>query len=321
MLRCAGSQTNTRVSVSDDMPFVKLDCGILDSTLWLDRLARELFVTALLMAEPFEAPESIEQIAVRSLDLTGWLVPPGWYGFIHAAGVGILSRAGMRDEDFEKGYDALERLGAPDLTSRSAEFDGRRLVRVNGGYIALNYIKYREKDATSADRSRRWRERRKLRSATRVTDTPTRVIRHQAEAEVQVEAVRTTRSDVRTSQKPQSRPTEKPAFIPPKPQTIFQPRRKDAAWEGSQVYVPQRTHRDFVDLRHGNEAELLQWYPVVALEWSEGIHKDDNPGSDMIRFWKTRYDERWPPKEIKPARSSGPIVPSAAETRKKYLNS
>lgn len=110
-------------------------------------------------------------------------------------------------------------------------------------------------------------------------------------------------------------------FVPPKPRTIFKPRRKDAAWEGPQVYVPQRTHQDFVDLRHGNEEELLQWYPVVALEWSEGIHKDDNPGSDMIRFWKTRYDERWPPKEIKPTRSSGgPIVPSAAETRKKYLN-
>src|SRR3990167_930952 len=44
------------------MPFVKLDCGILDSTLWFDRDARDVFLTALLMAVPYEVRESTPTI-------------------------------------------------------------------------------------------------------------------------------------------------------------------------------------------------------------------------------------------------------------------
>jgi len=175
------------------MPFVKLDCGILNSTLWIDRLAREVFITALLMAEPREVVEEMPAIAITSLELTGWKVPPGWYGFVPAAGSGILHRA--RVDEGEVGMSALMRLSDPDPESRSAAFDGRRMVRVNGGFIVLNYIAYREKDATTANRSKRWRERQKQKAqleaeaqSTRVTDTPTRVIRHQAEAEAEAEA-------------------------------------------------------------------------------------------------------------------------------------
>jgi len=146
------------------MPFVKLDCGILNSTLWIDRLARELFITSLLMAAPYETLEPFEQIEIRSLDKTGWLVPPGWYGFVEAASPGILHRAGINrgDELYEPGLEALIRLGQPDPASRSHDFDGRRMVRVDGGFIILNYIAYREKDITAAVRSKRWRERRKI---------------------------------------------------------------------------------------------------------------------------------------------------------------
>ena len=77
------------------MAFVKLDCGILDSTIWLDRAARELFITALLMAEPFELREPAKQIKVRSLDETGFVVPVGWYGFVAAAGSGIIHRCNL----------------------------------------------------------------------------------------------------------------------------------------------------------------------------------------------------------------------------------
>ena len=138
------------------MAFVKLDCGILDSTIWLDRAARELFITALLMAEPFELREPAKQIKVRSLDETGFVVPVGWYGFVAAAGSGIIHRSGM---EAEIGLAALERLGEPEMESRTPDFDGRRLVRVSGGFIALNFAKYREKDHTSAARSKRYREK------------------------------------------------------------------------------------------------------------------------------------------------------------------
>jgi hypothetical protein len=46
------------------MPFVKLDCGILDSSVWVDRPQRDLFITALLMAQPFELDEETPQYHV-----------------------------------------------------------------------------------------------------------------------------------------------------------------------------------------------------------------------------------------------------------------
>jgi hypothetical protein len=138
------------------MAFVKLDCGTLDSTLWPDVDATRIFFAALLMAEPYELREPAKQIKVRSLEETGFIVPAGWYGFIAAAGAGIVRRALMEEET---GLSALERLGEPEMESRTPDFDGRRLVRIAGGFIALNFAKYREKDHTSAERSRRYREK------------------------------------------------------------------------------------------------------------------------------------------------------------------
>jgi len=138
------------------MSFVKLDCGILDSTLWADRDAKDLFITALLMAVPYELVDPMEQIEVRSLTKTGFVVPPGWYGLVRAAGSGIVRRHGM---EIEAGMTALERLGSPEPDSRTPDFDGRRIVRIDGGYIILNFQKYRDKDHTAADRSKRYRER------------------------------------------------------------------------------------------------------------------------------------------------------------------
>jgi len=140
------------------MPFVKLDCGMLDSTIWSDREAREVFLTALLMAQPWELTEPMPQIEVQSLEETGWVIQPGWYGFVPAAGSGIIRRAGI---DKDEGIRALERLGQEEAESRSPEFGGRRLARVNGGFVVLNFMKYRERDYTAAERQRRYRERQK----------------------------------------------------------------------------------------------------------------------------------------------------------------
>lgn len=138
------------------MAFVKLDCGILDSTLWADRDAKDLFITALLMAVPHELIQPMEQIEVRTLEKTGFLVPAGWYGLVRAAGQGIVRRHGM---ELEPGLSALERLGAPELDSRTPDFAGRRMVRVDGGYIILNFAAYRAKDHTAKERSKRYREK------------------------------------------------------------------------------------------------------------------------------------------------------------------
>lgn len=141
------------------MSFVKLDTGILDSTLWLNRDERDIFVTALLMAEPYEVAHPVEQIAADSLERTGFVVPAGWYGFIRAAGPGIVRRALVAAED---GIAALVRLGSPDPESRTPDHDGRRLVRVDGGYLVLNFMRYRDRDETAASRMRRYRENKRI---------------------------------------------------------------------------------------------------------------------------------------------------------------
>ena len=125
------------------MPFVKLDTQILQSTLWIDRPARDVFITALLMAEAEEIEHPMPQLEVRSLTPTGFVVSPGWYGIVRAAGIGIIHRSLVEEVD---GYRALEMLGAPDQESRSHDFEGRRMVRVEGGYVILNYFKFRDRD-------------------------------------------------------------------------------------------------------------------------------------------------------------------------------
>ena len=166
------------------MAYVKLDCGMLTSTIWMDRQAREVFITALLMAEPAQFDEPIQEIATRSLDYTGWVAPSGWYGFVPAANVGIIRFAGLAEEE---GLQALERLASPDLGSRSQKFEGRRLIRVDHGYLVLNYDFYRQKDHTAAERQRRFRERKALRVMSLTSRVTSRDVT-QAEAEAKAKA-------------------------------------------------------------------------------------------------------------------------------------
>jgi len=138
------------------MPYVKLDCGILDSTVWLNTDARSLFLTALLMATPREFDEPVETFEIDRNEPTGWQAPAGWYGFIEAAGPGIIRRAML---GIEPGMRALRGLCDPDPESRSPANEGRRLARVKGGYIVLNFMEYRDRDYTMAERARRYRQR------------------------------------------------------------------------------------------------------------------------------------------------------------------
>jgi len=159
------------------MPFVKLDTGILNSTLWIEREQRELFITALLMAEPAEFQQPVRQIEIGALRFTDFYAPPGWYGFVPAASVGIIRRAGV---DQEVGMEALRKLGEPELESRSKDFEGRRMIRIDGGFLILNYMKYRDKDHTAALRQQRLRDRRKALLGVTVTRDVEEVTRDEA---------------------------------------------------------------------------------------------------------------------------------------------
>jgi hypothetical protein len=101
------------------MPFVKLDCGILDSSLWAeDSDTCKVFLTMLAMCEP--------------------------EGLCRATAPGISHRARLSLSVVKK---ALAVLESPDSESRSEEEDGRRIERVDGGYHIVNYLKYRAKSS------------------------------------------------------------------------------------------------------------------------------------------------------------------------------
>ncbi len=166
------------------MAFVKLDCGMLDSTIWFDRESREVFITALLMAEPREFSRQQPQFEVTSTDPTGWVVPTGWFGYVPASSEGIIRRCGI-DKDI--GMIALTKLGAPDPYSRTPDYEGRRLVRVAGGFIVLNFMRYRDRDYTGAERQKRWRDRKRASTVTPLHNNDVTSVT-QAEAEAEAEA-------------------------------------------------------------------------------------------------------------------------------------
>ena len=253
------------------MPFVKLDCGTLDSTLWIDREAREIFITALLMAEPRQFDQPIAQLGVRSMQINGFTAPPGWYGFVPAAGVGIIRRALV---PMEEGKAALERLGEPDEGSRSDDFEGRRLIRMDGGYLVLNYMKYRDRDYSGAERSRRYRQRLKERASRRDVVTSHRDIT-QAEAEAEAESI-----SLATDPFPNTDPcSAQPAVATRKKLNGKNPKRGTLshfvpeAWDPTDADI-EWARREFPTLDLRGETEKFTNY-----EFSK-------PRSDWTRAWK-----------------------------------
>src|SRR5438128_1564674 len=110
------------------------------------------------MEEPKGLTSPGPQSQIYTLDETGSLVPPVRYGVVPARGSGIIDRAKV---DREAGFRALDTLGKPEVESRSQEFQGRRLVRIDGGYLILNYMRYRDRDTSAAKRMRNFRDRQK----------------------------------------------------------------------------------------------------------------------------------------------------------------
>lgn len=130
------------------MAYVKLDKGILDSTLWLeDSDTCKVFITMLAMTQPD--------------------------GLVEATAPVIARRANLSIDRTRKAIGTLE---APDPDSRSTEDDGRRIQRIDGGYEIINYLKYREKDHTNAERQRRHREKLRTRNNNAVTGVTHRAV-------------------------------------------------------------------------------------------------------------------------------------------------
>lgn len=114
--------------------FVKLYNTLLDSSVWLESGdTRLLWITMLCAADS--------------------------NGVVRASVGGLAHRARIDRKACEKG---LAVLCSPDDDSRSTEYEGRRIERIEGGWLILNHRKYRELRTESqlkaAARQKRHRE-------------------------------------------------------------------------------------------------------------------------------------------------------------------
>lgn len=122
------------------MGFTKLNQGIVHSSVWSYASdTRVLWVTILALCNS--------------------------EGFVPSSRSGLLRAANIPEDKFEIGLSTLE---SPDSDSRSSEYDGRRIEKCEGGWMVLNYKKYREftySGSPSAKRQKKYRERLEKRNA------------------------------------------------------------------------------------------------------------------------------------------------------------
>lgn len=62
-------------------------------------------------------------------------------GVVHGSVPGLAHLAGVSVDECER---ALEKFKGPDKWSRSQENEGRRIEAVDGGWVVLNHVKYRD---------------------------------------------------------------------------------------------------------------------------------------------------------------------------------
>lgn len=125
------------------MSYAKLSTSILDSTIWReDHQTRIVWLTMLAMANQD--------------------------GEVAASIPGLADRAKVTLEECEN---ALKKFQAPDKYSRSKKNEGRRIATIDGGWLVLNYEKYRDlqsaedRRAKDAERQRRRYDRKREQEA------------------------------------------------------------------------------------------------------------------------------------------------------------
>jgi hypothetical protein len=117
--------------------YAKVFEGLLTSSLWCDEPDHVLrvFLTLLLKAQPEDGHVDMVESAL--------------------AGLARVTPAKCRD--------AIQRLEAPDLNSKSQEYGGARIARVPRGWIIINYKKYRDYRTKSQMQAAERQQRKRLR--------------------------------------------------------------------------------------------------------------------------------------------------------------
>jgi hypothetical protein len=115
------------------MGFTKLDSGIIHSSIWSECVTtRIVWITMLAMADA--------------------------NGFVSCSFPGLVRAANVTKEEAEKALDSFLEV---DKYSRTSEHEGRRIENTEGGWIILNYKKYREYSKTDYLREKQAKYREK----------------------------------------------------------------------------------------------------------------------------------------------------------------
>ena len=161
------------------MTFTKLFSSITESTIWVeDDGTRLVWITMLAMADR--------------------------YGRVYGSIPGLGSRARVSLAATEA---AIEKFLGPDKYSRTEDFEGRRIEKIDGGWRLLNYEKYRElRDDEVRKEQNRMAKRRSRASAEPVTVSQGQPESANQSAHAEAEASNTFRLDAgEATKKPVSR--------------------------------------------------------------------------------------------------------------------
>jgi hypothetical protein len=128
------------------MTFSKLDSSITESSLWS------------------------EDLHVRIVFLS-FLARKDETGFVSGARSGLIRVCNVTAEQFD---DAILKLSSPDIESKTPDFEGRRIAKIDGGYVVLNADKYRLPEETKKENHRlymqKWREEKESVKSREITE-------------------------------------------------------------------------------------------------------------------------------------------------------
>ena len=118
--------------------YSKLDCGMLNSSVW-------------------QEPHDVRVAWVTMLLLTDY------HGQVRAA---IPALAMHNAVSISRMEEIIQIFMSPDPYSRTKDYDGRRLIEIDGGWQVINYPKYRDglksPDRTNAERQARYKANKKV---------------------------------------------------------------------------------------------------------------------------------------------------------------
>lgn len=198
------------------------------------------------------------------------------HGEVEASIPGLADMARISISETEV---ALETLSSPDKYSRSADHEGRRIEKVEGGWVILNYVKYRA--LLSADERREYfrvkkaeeRKRKKdldsPKMSLTVLDNPH--CQHIAEAEAKVQKQKVPVSIGKVVGKPSLPKDRHPTSEPAKRIAGLFRRRLTTAW----AYKEIKAFKDIGEINIDDLEMIESYYERERAKGINGIHRRD----------------------------------------------